>query len=214
MRRTSLLGVGVFLLLCSETSAQSSPVHGHIGMVAHAFEETPNGQGLLTTAVTEAAIVAQHVELANQAGSSLADVQLHVAHALHALDPAFAVGGPGLGYGVRLAASNAAAHLTIAASDASASDNVRMHVEHITVILANVMGRVDEMTSLALQIQAATSIATATPLLARLTAQCETLVAGRDLNGDDRIGWQAGEGGLRQATFHMKLLERGEGLVP
>ena len=102
MRRTSLLGVGVLLgLVNADATAQSNAVHDRIGLVAFAFAEAPNGLGLLTTAVNEAAIVAQHVELAYQAGSSLADVQLHVAHALHALDPAFAIGGPGLGYGVR-----------------------------------------------------------------------------------------------------------------
>lgn len=150
MRRTNLLGVGALLLSsASPASAQSNVVHSHIGQVAFAFAEAPNGQGLLTTAVTEAAIAAQHAELANEAGASLADVQLHVGHMLHAIDPALAIGGPGLGYGVRLAASSAAARLTIAASDPTASDNVRMHAD-----------------------------------------------------------------GLRQATFHMTLLERGEGLIP
>jgi hypothetical protein len=213
--RTSLLGVGVLLALSGPgAGAQSNPVQVHIIQVAFAFADTPGGQGLLTTAIAEAAIAARHVELANQAGTSLGDVQLHVGHMLHAVDPTLAIGGPGLGYGVRSAASSAAAHLTMAASDSSASENVRLHVEHIAVILANVLGRVDEMTALAQQILAATSIATASPLLTRLTTESETLVGGRDLNGDGRIGWQAGEGGLRQAMFHLRLLERGEGLAP
>lgn len=215
MRRTSLLGVGALLVLsASPASAQSNAVHSHISQVADVFEDTPGLQGLLPTAVAEAAIAARHVELANQAGSSLGDVQLHVGHMLHALDPTLVIGGPGLGYGVRLAASSAASHLSMAASDTSASDNVRTHAEHVSVIFANVMGRVDQMIALAQEIQAASSGAAASALVARLTVQCETLVAGRDLNGDERIGWQAGEGGLRQATFHMRLLERGEGLSP
>ena len=45
--------------------------------------------------------------------------------------------------------------------------------------------------------------------LAELTAR---LIAGYDANGDERIGWQEGEGGLEQAELHLNLMKRGEGM--
>jgi hypothetical protein len=214
MRRTTLPSVAACLAISAAAAgAQSSAAHDHIVQVADAFEGTPAGLGLLSTAIAEAVIARQHVELANAAAPSIADVQLHVGHMLHALDPTSMVGGPGLGYGVRLAAGSAADHIAMAASDPGASENARAHLEHIAVILANVTRRMDEMIALAHQIQGA-STATTPALLERLSLQAETLLVGRDVDGDDRIGWRAGEGGLRQAAQHMTLLKRGEGLLP
>jgi hypothetical protein len=51
-------------------------------------------------------------------------------------------------------------------------------------------------------------------VLARLTEEGMGLVRGRDIDGDGLVGWQAGEGGLRQAHQHLTLMKRGEGLVP
>ncbi|MBM4183121.1 MAG: hypothetical protein FJ207_02735 [Gemmatimonadetes bacterium] len=215
MRSTTLVGVGALLVLqAAPASAQADDVHGRIAQVAVAFEGTPTGQGLLTTAAHEAAIAAQHVEFANAVGASFADVQLHVSHALHALDPSLAPSGPGLGYGVRHAVDAAATHLGMAASDSLASENVKVHAEHVAVILANVTARVDQAVALAAEVMAASSAAPVASLLARLSEHCETVVAGRDIDGDGRIGWRASEGGLRQAAQHMTLLQRGEGLIP
>ena len=215
MRSTTLIVLGAVLALSATPSlAQSNPVHVHIGLVADASEGTPGMLGLLPTAMAEAAVAAQHVELANAAIYSLADVQLHVGHVLHAQDPTLAGGGPGLGDGARLAAATAAANLEFVVSDSMASENARMHVGHIQTILANVLARADQAVSLAQQIQAASSASSAAGLLGQLTTQVETLAAGRDLDRDERIGWQGGEGGLRQATQHMTLLKRGEGLIP
>jgi hypothetical protein len=215
MRSSTLIAPGVILALSAAPSlAQSNPLHQQIGHVADGSAVTPFMQGFLPTALAEATVAAQHVELANEAAFSLADVQLHVGHVLHALDPALASGGPGLGYGARLAAATAASYLEPLVSDSTASENARLHVGHILTILTNVVSRADQAVSIAQQIQSASSASAATGLLGQLTLHVETLAGGRDLDRDERIGWQGGEGGLRQATQHMTLLKRGEGLIP
>ncbi len=222
MHATVQLTVGILAaVLATRADAQSMPARDHIAYVADAFDDTPGLQGLLPTAVAEAVIVAEHVELANSEGLGLADVQLHMLHVLHALDPSVMLGepglletGPGLGYGVRHAASAAAAHLAAAVQDSTASENLRFHAERIGTVLVNVALQIDQIAALAERIRATSSATTAASLLANLTLHAETLTMGRDFDRDGLVGWAGAEGGLRQASQHMTLLKRGEGMTP
>lgn len=209
----ALIAIAGTLLSAPALSAQANPVHGHIAYVADAFEATPSGQGLLPTAVAEAEIAAEHAGFAADDTTYLEGIQRHVGHVLHAIDPTLVPGGPGLGYGVRQAAANVILHIAMTSTDEGASDNVKTHASHILATMGNVVQRADAIVALAQEIQAATSVATAAALLQQLTAQCDALLVGRDADGDGRVGWQAGEGGLRQAAQHMTLMKRGEGLV-
>jgi hypothetical protein len=201
-------------LVAPSLGAQTGGVHSHIAYVVDASPDTPTGQGLLPTAAAEAAVVAQHAELAAAAAFSLDDVRLHIGHLLHAIDPTWGMAGPGLGYGVRQATAAAATHIEQAAADATASDNVRTHAVHVLACIASARDRAEAIVALAEQIQRGGSVAAVTPLLTRLTELSEGLVRGRDLDGDGRVGWQSGEGGLRQAMQHMALMKRGERLTP
>ena len=49
-------------------------------------------------------------------------------------------------------------------------------------------------------------------LVNQLSTVAEQLITGVDANGDGRVGWQQGEGGLEQAEQHMNLMKKGEGL--
>jgi hypothetical protein len=212
MRATILRVATLTLAWASTSSAQANPIHLPIAYLADAYPGTPTEQGLLATAATEAAIAAQHAELAVVAMSSFEDVRLHAGHVLHALDPELVAGGPGLGYGVRQAAAAAATYIGMVTADSTASENVKLHAAHIAASIVNVVERADAMVLLAQQIETATSAAAATTLIAQLNALGAALVQGRDANGDGLIGWQVGEGGLRQAVQHMTLLKRGDGL--
>lgn len=194
--------------------AQTSSAHDHIGHVANGFGGTPDGQGLLPTAVAEAEIVARHAALAAADPTNLDGIKRHIGHMLHAIDPALAPdGGPGLGYGVRPAAEGVARHIELAASSDGATDNVKTHAHHVATASRNVVRRADAIVALAQRIRAATSAADAAAPLAQLDVLVQALVAGSDADGDGRIGWQEGEGGLRQMTQHMTLMRRGEGLT-
>jgi hypothetical protein len=61
-------------------------------------------------------------------------------------------------------------------------------------------------------IQKAEDAADAAALLDELTRLTDAILNGVDADGDGRIGWQEGEGGLAQAAQHMELLKRSEGL--
>jgi hypothetical protein len=193
-----------------QAAQQANPAHTHIGHVLDAFTGTPNGQGLLPTAVAEAKIVAQHAALAAGDLANLEAMKRHAGHILHAVDPAESASGPGLGYGLKKAAANAATHVGLAARSEGASQNMTAHSAHVTASLQNTVQRTDQILALAKRIQAAGSAAEAATLVTTLNAIAAQLVAGVDLNGDGRIGWHEGEGGLQQAEQHMNLLKQGE----
>jgi hypothetical protein len=213
LRRASAPTLVGLLLAAASAGAQSNAAHAHIGHVADAFNGTPAGMGLLATAAAEAEFAAVHADLAGMDPTNLEAIKRHVAHVLHAVDPTLIAEGPGGGYGLRQAASGAVRHIELAATAEGASDNVRTHAAHVAASAGNTVQRADAIVALAQQIQATSSATEAMSLLQQLTAETSALVPGLDANGDGRVGWEAGEGGLQQATQHMTLMKRGEGLV-
>jgi hypothetical protein len=190
--------------------AQATP-NPHIGHVLDSFMNTPDKKGLLPTAMAEAATAAAHAGLAAKASDNLAAMKLHAGHVIHAVDPSVEATGPGLGYGVKRAATGVAQHITLAAGTAGASANIKTHATHVAAAANTVAQRADEIVALAQRIRAATTAADAAPLAAQLATLCQQLTTGVDANKDGTIGWQTGEGGLQQAQQHMDLMKKGEG---
>lgn len=217
MRASSIFRVlgGLVLLAVASTPAlhaQANPAHAHIGHAADGFRGTPNGQGLLPTAVAEAEVAAQHAGLAGRNPTDLGAIQRHMPHVIHALDPSVVANGPGAGYGVKAGASGAARHIELAAAAEGASDNVRTHANHVATACRNVVMWADQAVALAQEIQDVSDAETAAELLHELTDKISAIQSGMDANGDGRVGWQQGEGGLAQATQHINLMKRGEGI--
>ncbi len=184
----------------------AGPAGAHIGHVINAFGDTPNGQGLLPTAIAEARVAAQHAGLAARDPSNLNAMKLHAGHVINALDPSVVATGPGLGYGVKRAASGIATHIELAAKAQGASPNIVAHSVHIAASARNTVQRSDQIVALAKQVQAATTAADAAALISQIVSLCEQLSAGADTNGDGRISWEAGEGGLQQVQQHVNLM--------
>ncbi len=209
----SLLGALFSLTLVAEgVAAQQNMAHVHVGHVRSGFGQTPDGQGLMQTAIAEAAVAAQHAGLAARDLTSLADMQRHTFHVVHALDPSRIDTGPGLGFGVKRAADGVAQHIELAASSDGASQNVQTHAVHVAASARTVSQRAEEMLALTEQIGNATTAAAAAPLVEQLAELAGQLTSGVDADGDGRVGWQEGEGGLDQVEQHVGLLARGEGL--
>ena len=195
-------------------SVPAGPAGVHIGHVVNGFSDTPHGQGLLPTAMAEARIAIQHAGLAARNTASLDAMKLHAAHVINALDPTVVATGPGLGYGVKKAATGVATHIELAAKAQGASANVVSHSVHIATSARNTVQRADQIVALAKQIQAATTAGDAAALVSQMVSQCDQLMAGADANGDGRITWEAGEGGLQQVQQHVNLMLAAEPKTP
>ncbi len=185
--------------------------HAHMGHVADGWRDTPDEVGLLPAAVVEAEIAARHAGLAAGSGS-LGAIQAHIGHVLHALDPSLAESGPGKGYGVVKAATGAATHIGLAANSGDASDNVKTHASHVETSANNVVEWSIRVIELCAELKASEDQAAAAELANEIHAMVQAMVSGRDADGNGRISWGEGEGGLEQASFHMGLMKRGEGM--
>ncbi len=184
----------------------AGPAGVHIGHVVNSFNETPTLQGLLPAAIAEARIAIQHAGLAGRQPTNLEYMKTHAGHVIHALNPTVITMGPGLGYGVTKAATGVATHIDLAAAAQGASPAVVMHSKHIAAAARNVVERAGAAVAIAQKILAATTAADAAALVSQLTSAVEQLISGTDTNGDGRITWDQGEGGLQQAEEHIKLM--------
>jgi hypothetical protein len=127
---------------------------------------------------------------------------------MHALDPSSvpALMAPGQGYGVRKAIAAIAEHIELAAKEADATPNIVNHARHVGMSARNTIARVNQLLALAEQVRSATSAAEAAKLVSQMASLAEQLVAGADANGDGRVTFEEGEGGLQLVDEHVKLM--------
>ncbi len=186
--------------------------HVHMGHVYDGWNDTPDGQGLLPTAIAEAEIAVLHAELAAQQLDNLDWMKTHALHVLHAIDASAIDAGPGLGYGVKKAALGAAKHVGFAAEADEATENVTLHAVHVASSANNTLSRIAELVGYIDSIQAASSASAAAPAVQEMLRHAIQLLDGRDANGDGSVSWHKDEGGLRDTAKHMGFMRDGEGL--
>ena len=190
-----------------------APAHVHIRHVAESFRGTPDRQGILATATAEAEIALQHATLAARDVTNLEAMQRHAGHVINALDPTAVEDGPGLGYGMIEAARRAAHYTELAIVSVGAGDAIQTHGPHVATAARSAVAMAEEALEVADAVVDAETAEEAAELVARLQALTDAVVNGVDADADGRVGWQEGEGGLAQATQHLGLLMRGEGLA-
>ncbi|MEZ4416733.1 MAG: hypothetical protein R3E10_13375 [Gemmatimonadota bacterium] len=210
-RLAPALLVGSLAVWAGPAAAQDA-AHRHMGHVADQWNDTPDQMGLLPAAQAEAEVANQHAALATAQPDNLQSIQRHIGHVVHALDPSMMDGGPGKGYGLIKAAQGAARHIALAAEAEGASDNVKTHAQHVQASSDNVVKWAQMAMEKAHAVLTATDAATAAALAEEIHQLTTAIVEGTDANGDGRISWGEGEGGLAQATQHMGLMKRGEGM--
>ena len=209
--------------------APASPAHAHVGHVMTSWSDTPDMKGFLPTAIADAQVAMEQIERADLEGR-INDFWLYGGYVLNALDPgtetasllktAYArlpttyvkIEVPGTGYGIKRAVAGALQHVQLAAKSEGASDNVKTHAAHVSASLENVAKWTDEAIATARKLLDAKDVGGGQILVDELTALIGQIAIGTDANGDGQTGWQAGEGGLRQANTHMRLMMKGEGL--
>jgi hypothetical protein len=208
-RRSSMLGLVLLtgLLGAQSAWAQDNPMATHVGHVADAFTGTPQGQGLLPTARAEADIMVRHLALAAGDVADLEAIKMHVGHALHAVDPTVVTMGPGLGYGLKRAAQEAAEHVGYVRDDDGASTRVKIYAHQVAGAALTTVDRCDEFIEKAQELREATTAEAAADLLEELTTLGNQIIHGRDANNDNGIGPRYGEGGLEQARQSLAVLK-------
>jgi hypothetical protein len=225
--------IGAVLLVDSASArAQEpavSPAHVHIGHVMTGWKDTPDMKGFLPVALADAQIAAEQAERADLEGR-INDFVLYGGYVLNALDPSAETAAllkaaysrlpttyvdidiPGSGYGVKRAVAGALQHVQLAAKAEGASDGVKTHAMHVAASLENVAKWTDAAIALAKTLLTAADAGQGQPFVDALFPLTVQIVNGVDANKDGQIGWQTGEGGLRQAQTQMRLMMKGEGM--
>jgi len=156
--------------------------------------------------MAEARTAAQHAQLAGRQPGNLDYMKVHAGHVINAIDPGIVAAGPGLGYGLKKAATGVVTHIELAAGAPGASPNVILHAKHIATSARNTLQRAEQILALAQQIRAATSATEAVALVSQMASLADQLIVGADANADGKITWDVGEGGLQHADEHVKLM--------
>jgi hypothetical protein len=193
-------------------SEAQNTIRTHIGHVADAFQSTPEGRGLLPTAIAEAEVARRHAALAGGDTSNLEAMKTHVGHVLHAVDPTVVTTGPGLGFGVKQAAEGAIRHIRMAEDTEGASTAVRARARSVRWATMNTLDRANEIIELGGRIREATTAAEAAEMLSDLRELADQLIEGEDANNDGGIGFRRGEGGLKVASQYLATLKRDAGM--
>ncbi|WP_210395219.1 hypothetical protein [Motiliproteus sediminis] len=205
----------IFLLTAGLTAgavAADNMSHAHMGHVTSGWKDTPSQAGLLPTAIAEAKIASQHADFAAKRPGDLAWMKTHTLHVIHAIDPSRTDKGPGQGYGVLAAAKGVVKHIGFAADSEGASEAVKLHAEHVATSAANTVARAEQMLTLAQQVLDTRDTAQAAARVEKIQQLSHQLIDGADGNGDGKITWQAGEGGLSESQKHMGFMAAAEGI--
>ena len=208
----SAMVIGTIALINSNFAQDKNMANVHMGHVTDGWKDTPDKKGLLPTAIQEAKTAIQHAGFAIQKLGNLVWMKTHTKHVLHAVDASAIAKGPGLGYGVKKAAAGTAKHIGFAANSKAASKNVKTHAVHVATMANNTIARVDEIVALAKKVEASKTAAEAVPLVEKINSLSGQLLNGFDANGDGKVTWKKGEGGLSEAEKHMGFMRKGEGV--
>ena len=208
-------GVAAILSVRAASAGAQEGAHAHILQVVNPQAASVAELGYLRQALGEAGTAAEYASFAaggQQRPGDLQAMKTHAGNVLHALDPTRMESGPGLGFGLLEASRKTIAQVRMAADASDASDNVRTHSRHVVSCMRNTLARALGMLEITERILATESAEEADRLSDALDALAFQLRNGVDANGDGRITWREGEGGLYVAQEHMQLLLKGEGI--
>jgi len=191
----------------------SPEVAAHLDHLAVSFTDTPDGMGLIATALAEAETAADGVRRAGRDSTDLGAMRRAVGDVLHAIDPSEVGSGAGSGYGFKRAAREVLRHIELAESSPGATESVHFHAPHVRRAARGALRQADQAIELARRIQRATEAASAHRLLEELAERVRAMTYGEDRDGDGRIGYVEEESGLAQAEYHLNLIRRVEGLA-
>lgn len=166
---------------------------------------TPDGEGYVSTALADAQVAIIHADLTAQS-TTIADMQMHAGHVLHAVDPSAIAEGPGSGYGLLLSSQNMASALEIA--QGSEQQPVRLRAGKALECAQNTERRAETLIRIAGSIANANSLESAQPRADQMKLVARQLVNGFDNNGDGAISCANFEGGITQAMQQLSYAKQ------
>ena len=93
-----------------------------------------------------------------------------------------------------------------------ASGAVKTHSTHVKTSCENVVAWAEAIAEKAAGVAAATDMAAGQGTRRRDRRMTQAILSGTDADGNGRISWGEGEGGLEQAATHLRLMKEAEGL--
>lgn len=213
MRATKFLAVYLVSLLPALAAAQQDQILPLILNITKGSPATPGNVGYLRLAEAEAATALEQVDL-SLAAEDLTSMQSHLRNLLTTIAPSNTQSGMQTRTGLIYATAAINANLSIAQQMEGASANLKTQAGRAIVASDNVIEWVQEvaaMTETALQ---SPSIETARKTMVPARAALHDVIYGTDADGDGKIGWHQGEGGLQQVREYVEYLAKGEGLTP
>ena len=189
--------------LAARDPSDADAVRRHVRHVLHALDPSARdaGPGLGYGAIRAAERTAHYIALAAASDGSTDAIETHSTHIATAARSAMANGEAALELAGEILEATAPPEDEPDA-DETGEESDESEAEAVTEEEAEEAMDEEETTE-------PLDVAAAVAELAPLTAAIDE---GVDADGDGRIGWQEGEGGLAQAATHLQLLRRAEGL--
>ena len=216
-----LLLLGLLILGASGCATDSKPrtaapgaseVRAYIGHIADAWRNTPNTMGLLPALEAEAEVAARSAAAAVQKPDDLEWIKARIRGVRHAIDATTEATGPGLGYGAVVAAREITGQVQAAARVEGASENVKVHAKHVATSARNIVTWSEEIVRLSDDVLATGSASRAAGWVKAIRGLTGQIRNGVDADGDGKITWVQGEGGIAEVKKHLGFLKRGEGI--
>lgn len=208
----SLAALGLFIGCSQSGGGGGGASVAHLKHVTESWGDTPGKQGLAPTMEAEAKIAEKHAGFAASKPDDLAWVQKHIRHVRHAIDASTESSGPGKGYGVLKAANGVVKHINLAASSSDASGSLKTHSRHVATSAGNVVRWSNRVILLSENILSANAskkkdMKGVAKWVKALHATTEQILNGNDANGDGKVSWDYGEGGIAQANQHLGFIK-------
>lgn len=201
----------------------------HVRHVLFSIGNTPNKIGFALGLRQETDELQRHAQFLNDSltAGDFRLVKLHAEHIANIIEGSEAhdlngdgkVQNPGDGFGLLPNGQQdgyikgMVDHAKLAADSPDATDQIKVHAEHVQITGANTQLRIQDIHDRADKIAAAGGIADTQQDVLKIVALAQQTIQGVDTNLDEQIGPIAGEGGVLTAYQHAQLMA-GVALAP
>ena len=216
MRRLLLIPVALLALGPDSARAQTaeSATRARLTTLLTATSGTPQGKGLVETALDEARIAMSQAVQAAVAGEDLPVLQASARGVIHAVDPERVASGPGLGYGVTRAVHDLMTQVELTAAGDSKADVARAAPRALAAAQRTLQS-LEALLSVADEIRTATSASEAAGRTRELARLAQEVIAGTRPTAAERERLGPGEGGLLAVRRALAALVVGrDGVLP